>query len=180
MGDVALVPATIAHLEMLARDRGAFAELIGSAVPEGWPKFPEAVDFTVARLWEHPDEGDWWMHVFMWCPGRPVLVGSGGFTGPPIDGTVEIGYEIAPTFRGRGFATAAAEAMIAKALSKGVKTVVAHTLPTENASTTVLCRLHFRQRGEVPDDECLLTAVGRTTNTTRSGESGGGSENGPS
>ena len=83
-----------------------------------------------------------------------MLVGSGGFVGPPDHGVVEIGYEIAPEFRRRGYATAATRAMVAKAaVAGGVHTVIAHTLAHENPSTGVLRRVGFRFAGEWPDQE---------------------------
>jgi [ribosomal protein S5]-alanine N-acetyltransferase len=42
---------------------------------------------------------------------RSVVVGSGGFKGPPVDGRVEIGYGIAPTEQGKGIATEAVAAL---------------------------------------------------------------------
>lgn len=152
MTDVALVPATVEHLGALRSDPAAFGRMIGSPVPAGWPEFGESIEFTLARLTDHPDQGDWWMHFFL---AGGVLVGSGGFVGPPADGVVEFGYEIAPAFRRRGLATAAARAMIDKAVATGqVDTVIAHTLAYENPSTGVLRRLGFRWAGEVthPDD----------------------------
>lgn len=148
-----ILPATVEHLTALREDRATFGELIGSEVPAQWPEFPESIDFTIARLTEHPHEADWWMHFFLAESGAR-LVGSGGFVGPPQDGVVEIGYEIAPEFRNRGLATAAAGAMIEKATAGGrVSTVVAHTMPTQNPSTTVLRRLGFQHVGEVDDPE---------------------------
>ena len=44
-------------------------------------------------------------------------VGLVGFKGLPEDGDVEIGYGIAPSARGRGFATEAAERLVDWALS---------------------------------------------------------------
>ena len=75
---------------------------MASPVPAGWPEFPESITFSIAKLKERPDEADWWMHLFLDPDGR--LVGSGGFVGPPANGVAEIGYEIAPEFRGRGYA----------------------------------------------------------------------------
>ena len=141
-----MIPATVQHLEALQVEPEAFAALIGSPVPAGWPEFPEAVDFTLATLRDRPHEHQWWMHFFL---ADGVLVGSGGFVGPPSDGTVEIGYEIAPAFRGRGYATAAARAMVAKAATTGVAMVIAHTLPTDNPSTRVLRKVGFTFAGEV-------------------------------
>jgi [ribosomal protein S5]-alanine N-acetyltransferase len=124
---------------------------MASPVPAGWPEFPEAIGFSAAKLQERPDEADWWMHFFLDPDGR--LVGSGGFVGPPQDGVAEIGYEIAPEFRGRGYATEAARAMVAKARANGAQAVIAHTLTHQNPSTSVLKRLGFRFVGEVPDGE---------------------------
>jgi ribosomal-protein-alanine N-acetyltransferase len=138
---------------MLRTDRAAFGVLLGSEAPDGWPEFPESVDFTLAKLAEHPHQADWWMHFFLADHGA-LLVGSGGFIGPPVDGVVEIGYEIAPAYRDRGLATAAARAMIDKAIASGrVATVIAHTLIGENPSTGVLRRLGFRRTGAVRDPE---------------------------
>jgi RimJ/RimL family protein N-acetyltransferase len=79
------------------------------------------------------------------------LLGSGGFATRPLDRTVEIGYEVAPEFRGRGFGSAAARALVALAVASGeVDQVVAHTLPGPNASTGVLVSLGF---GHVADQE---------------------------
>lgn len=151
MTHVVLLPATVAHLVALQSDPAAFGVLIGSAVPEGWPEFPESIGYSLDRLREHPDEGDWWMHFFV---SKDALVGSGGFVGPPQDGVVEIGYELAPAFRGRGLGTAAARALVEKARSTGVVTkVIANTLAHDNPSTGVLRRLGFGRTRELLDPE---------------------------
>jgi RimJ/RimL family protein N-acetyltransferase len=83
-----------------------------------------------------------------------LLVGSGGFVGPPRNHEVEIGYEIAPGFRGKGYGVGAAAALVAKAFrTRRVKSVIAHTLPVESPSTGVLTRLGFVEEAEVPDPE---------------------------
>jgi RimJ/RimL family protein N-acetyltransferase len=121
-------------------------------VPDGWPEFGESIEFTIDTLREKPREGGWWLHFFL--DGDGTLVGSGGFVGPPDDGVVEIGYEIAPGLRGRGHATAAARALIAKARDQGrVHTVLAHTLAHVSPSTSVLRRLGFGFVGEFPDPD---------------------------
>jgi len=149
---VTIVPATIEGLEAFQRDPAEFVAFLKSPVPDGWPEFPEAIEFTVDKLRERPEQAGWWLHFFLDSEGR--LVGSGGFVGPPDDGVVELGYEIAPEFRRNGYATAAARAMVDKARASGaVHTVIAHTLANENPSTSVLRRLGFRFAGEVPDEE---------------------------
>ena len=152
MTNVRLLPATVEHLVALQSDPIAFGRLIGSGVPDGWPQFPESIEFTIARLREQPDQADWWMHFFL-LPDS-TLIGSGGYVGPPQDGVVEFGYEVAPEFRGRGLGIAAARAMVAKAAATGtVSMVIAHTLAHENPSTGVLKRLGFTKTGELVDPE---------------------------
>jgi RimJ/RimL family protein N-acetyltransferase len=79
----------------------------------------------------------------------PELVGWGGFKGPPRDGVVELGYEIAESRRERGLATAAVRAMLAEAFADDrVEAVIAHTLPERNASNRVLEKAGFRFDGD--------------------------------
>jgi RimJ/RimL family protein N-acetyltransferase len=93
------------------------------------------------------------MHFFM-DAATGELLGSGGFTGPPADRQVEIGYEIAPAHRGRGLGSAAARALVEKAFESGlVDSVIAHTLPGPNSSTGVLASLGFERDGEDEDPE---------------------------
>ena len=82
-----------------------------------------------------------------------LVIGSCGFKGPPgTDGIVEIGYGLAPGYRGRGFATEAAQALVTYALDcERVRTIRAHTLPEPNASARVLAKCGFRRFGEVTD-----------------------------
>ena len=93
------------------------------------------------------------MHLFFDAESG-ALVGSGGFVGPPADGTVEIGYEIAPAFRGLGYGSAAAAALRDKAVASGeVETVIAHTLAVEGPSTGVLTALGFERVATLTDPD---------------------------
>lgn len=93
-----------------------------------------------------------------WCGyvgrrnGRPV--GFGGFKGAVDElGMVEIGYLTFPAFEGQGVATAIAGAMIDIARLHGATTVLAHTLPTPNASSCVLEKIAFIRDGEAEDPD---------------------------
>ena len=68
-----------------------------------------------------------------------VAVGTCGFKGPSgTDGIVEIAYGIALDHQGKGYATEAAEALVAYAFGSGqVRVVRAHTFSESNASTRV-------------------------------------------
>lgn len=86
------------------------------------------------------------------CDGVPV--GYAGFkSSPSPSGEVEIGYLTFPNFEGRGAASAIAAALIAIARQQNIKTVSAHTLTNENASTGVLRRNGFVRDGEGHDPE---------------------------
>lgn len=60
-----------------------------------------------------------------------TLIGLGGYAGPPTsDGSVEIGYSIAPSYQRQGLATELTLALVDFALANpGVSRVLAHTLP---------------------------------------------------
>ncbi|HEU5049813.1 MAG TPA: GNAT family N-acetyltransferase [Gemmatimonadales bacterium] len=84
-----------------------------------------------------------------------ALLGTCGFKGAPDEaGRVEIAYFSFPGEEGRGVGTAMARGLIELALrAPEVRTVVAHTLPRQSASTTILKRLGFEHKGEVTDPE---------------------------
>jgi RimJ/RimL family protein N-acetyltransferase len=97
---------------------------------------------------------DPWVHGFhLLLPGGDN-VGLGSFKGPPVDGAVEIAYAVLPGHQGKGYATAAARAMVEFAFAfPEVRKVLAHTLPTGAASQRVLLKAGFRHLGEVIDPE---------------------------
>ena len=84
-----------------------------------------------------------------------VLIGMGGFPGPPnSEGVAEIAYGIAPTYQGRGYATEVANALIDFASRDSrVRTIRAHTLAKTNASTRVLEKCGLKKVGETIDPE---------------------------
>jgi [ribosomal protein S5]-alanine N-acetyltransferase len=151
---VRLVPATVPLLDALNEERAVFGELIGSRVPDGWPEFPEAVDFTLEHLRNAPEPDRAWSMQFFVEAGTGRLLGSGGFAAAPVDRTVEIGYEVAPEFRGQGYGSAAARALVERAVASGeVDHVIAHTQPGPNPSTGVLLSLGFEHVAEQQDPE---------------------------
>ena len=82
------------------------------------------------------------------------LVGSGGFVGPPdATGTVEIGYEVAPAHRRRGYASEVASALTAWALEQtGIRRVVASAAPENVASRRVLEHAGLERAGTRGDE----------------------------
>jgi RimJ/RimL family protein N-acetyltransferase len=99
--------------------------------------------------------GPWTLGFTLQTRIGDTVIGSCGFKGPPgLDGVVEIAYGIAAEFQGQGYATEAAEAMVAYAFaSDQVRVVRAHTFAADNPSTRVLAKCGFRTVGEVVDSE---------------------------
>ena len=148
---VELVIVQEAHKLAMQRGLGELRALLGVSIPAGWPQFPEAF---VPSAGETSGNNQWPSYFFV-CRTENYLVGNGGFAGSPdLSGEVEIGYEIAPAFHNRGYATAAVREMLKYAFStEEIRGVLAHTLAEANASNAVLKKAGFEFAGEVPDPE---------------------------
>jgi len=81
------------------------------------------------------------------------VVGGIGFIHPPEAGAVEVGYGLAESVRGRGLATEALRAVVSRATTLGVTTVVAMTALDNLPSQRVLERSGFLRVGDVVQDE---------------------------
>lgn len=71
-------------------------------------------------------------------------IGGIGFKGRPDLGSVEIGYGLAPSARGHGYAVEAVLALLAIAADNGLSRVAAHTTADNIASQRTLLRAGFR------------------------------------
>jgi [ribosomal protein S5]-alanine N-acetyltransferase len=85
------------------------------------------------------------------------LVGNVGLRRAAPDARLaDIGYEVAPEFWGRGYATEAARAMLALGFGElGLHRVTAHCLAENSASGRVLEKLGMRQEGRLREHECI-------------------------
>ena len=78
-------------------------------------------------------------------------IGGIGFKGPPDDRCIEIGYGLAPSARGNGYAAEAVAALLTVATEHGMATVTAETTPDNIASQRTLIRAGFRLVGTDDD-----------------------------
>jgi RimJ/RimL family protein N-acetyltransferase len=149
-----LVDGTLALLSAALEGRNALEGLLGVSVADDWEGFPDALPILRASYERNP-EGHVWGSLFFIELAVPTLVGFGGFKGSPSpDGVVEIGYAIAPAFRGRGLATDAVALMVQRAFADvAVHAVDAHTLGHDNPSTRVLQKTGFRKIAEIDDPD---------------------------
>jgi RimJ/RimL family protein N-acetyltransferase len=140
---------------------GDDALALGHEVVAGWATFTEALQSTRDALAAKPEAAVWGARLFV--AGDPrELVGWGGFKGPPTNGVVELGYEIADARQGCGLASAATRAMLVEAFADDrVTTVVANTLARRNASNPVLEKTGFRRDAETQQDGELIWRFSR-------------------
>lgn len=145
-----VAPTTADWAEALAEGDDVFTRRLCVPVASGWSGFPETVPLMLAAT-RRGTPAQWGPHLIFDDDG--ALVGSGGWKGQPVDGVIELGYAVAPSRRNRGIATAAVSELLRRALAARVRLVVAHTLPAESASTTVLRRCGFTKKAELADPE---------------------------
>jgi RimJ/RimL family protein N-acetyltransferase len=106
-----LVASTSELVRAEIHDRTEFARLLDAEVPSAWPtdEATDALPWFLERL-EHADPSDigWYGFYGVVATGvedAPVLVGGGGCLGPPVDGSVEVGFSVLPAFQRQGYAT---------------------------------------------------------------------------
>jgi ribosomal-protein-alanine N-acetyltransferase len=134
-----------------ASGRRQLAAAIGADIPEEWPPegTADAMRLFATQLRRDPELAGWlnWYWILV-VPDtrRRTLIGCGGFTSPPADGTVATGYSLLPEYRGKGYATEAVRALVDWAFGHPeVRKVIAETLSGNEASIRVLERAGFRR-----------------------------------
>ena len=143
---LSLVPVNAQMKSTFQRSRAEFSQLLELDLPAGWPEFPEAFGTGAPQ-----QDALWCGYLFL---ANGTLIGNGGFVGTPDqEGTVEIGYEIAPEHRNRGHATRAVRHLIQLAFGGGATRVIAHSLAIPNASNAVLTKAGMRHLATCPHPE---------------------------
>jgi ribosomal-protein-alanine N-acetyltransferase len=138
--------------ELVPKTKSETLAMIEAMSPEVRAQVSEA---WLAQL-HASGESDTWAHGFSIVEQESGShVGDCAFKAPPSDeGMVEIAYGIEPEHQGKGFATEAAEMLVALAFQdERVKVVRAHTFEATNASARVLTKCGFKNLGEVVDPE---------------------------
>lgn len=153
---IRLLPFTPAHLRAVLKGEAAFAQVFGIRMAPGISGFIRSGSPEYLERIRSATEADVWRDGFAVLQTEEnIIIGTCGFRSPPDErGIVEIGYGIAPTFQGQGYATEAARLITIFAFGSGqVTRVIAHTLAGPNASTRVLEKCGFRNEGEIIDPE---------------------------
>jgi len=152
---IQLVPLEYELLATLSEGRREEASRrLGVAIPTDWPDEHDAAFFALRARERLPLE--WSVYAIV---DDGAMVGHAGFHGPPgtngpgYADAVEIGYTVFPAFRGRGYAQAAARALVALAAGRGVARVVASVAPDNEPSLAVVRKLGFVHTSEQWDEE---------------------------
>jgi ribosomal protein S18 acetylase RimI-like enzyme len=145
------VPLSAEALQALVNGDVAIAsDLVGVVLaPDLASRSHALLNLRLGDLRVNPASGDWLLRaIALRTPDRP-MVGLVGFHGPPdFSGSVEVGYEIEPGFRRRGYATEATGTLVRWAFDQnGVRRVTAAIRPDNVASLGVVRRLGFNPAG---------------------------------
>ena len=146
-------------LEAVLAGNGAELDL---ALPEGWPDKHDRgfLELRLREMRREPDRQEWLVRALVQQGGDRRMIGHAGFHGAPgvnavkAADAVELGYTVFEPFRGQGFATEAAQALMHWAQSEhGIRHFVASVEPGNAASLALVRRLGFEQTGRHWDDE---------------------------
>ena len=150
---VAFDPRAIRAL--ITGQRAEAERLLGMELPDDFPAPGDVEGFLSIQLarMEAAAGRRAWMARLMRSRATGECIGHCGFHGPPeLIGRAEIGYSVFQKFRGRGFATEAAGALVQWAFQSGEKRVYASVSPTNAPSLAVVRRLGFTQVGTQADE----------------------------
>jgi RimJ/RimL family protein N-acetyltransferase len=157
-----LISMTPAFLEAcLAGDLVAAAHLLGLSVPPEWLQERPLMKIRLDQLRRDPTLQPWLLRAIGLRQER-VMIGHIGFHSRPgadylrnfAPGGVEFGYTVFAPFQRRGYATKAAEALMAWASREGhVTRFVVSISPDNRPSLAVARRLGFHKVGAHVDDE---------------------------
>ena len=147
---------------LLAGRRWDVESSAGITLYAGWPTEDgrRFLRLRAEQMRAHPPARQWLVRAMVLRePGRP-MVGHAGFHGPPgANGpqsadAVELGYTVFEEFRGRGYATEAARALMAWARAEhGLRHFIASVAPDNAPSLAIVRRLGFVQTGTQRDEE---------------------------
>ena len=150
-----LIPGNKNLLASAIQGNDFLSKALGYAVCSDWTEFGVApLAYTLEMLTQSEDENGWWTYFPIHTVDQK-LIGSCGYKGKPsLDGMVEIGYEVCPEYRQKGYGTEIANGLLTHAFKdEHIRIVIAHTLPMENASTKILRKLSFNKVSEIEDPE---------------------------
>jgi ribosomal-protein-alanine N-acetyltransferase len=104
------------------------------------------------QLHADPSEAPWLLRVAVQRGTRQVIGRIGFHSRPAPDGTVEVGYTVAPAYRRQGYATEMVRGLLGWGSSRGAVRCLASVRPDNAASLAVIAGLGFVRIGEQIDE----------------------------
>jgi ribosomal-protein-alanine N-acetyltransferase len=159
------VSLSLASLDaFLAGDRDAARRLVDFPIPAEFPGDALGlVRFRRDQIAAHPDWLPWSLRAIVLREPERTMVGYANFHGPPgvndlgTPGAAETGYTVFPEYRGRGFATEVAQAMMDWAASEhDVRHFISGVTADNAPSLRVNDKLGFRRTGDIVDGEIIF------------------------
>ena len=145
---------------LLAGDLERAGAITGVPLPEFFITQDWLWRYRRDQILRDPASAPWLVRAVVGEPAATV-VGHAGFHGPPdAAGMVEIGYGVDPAHRRRGFARAALEALLRRAVTEPQVHTVRVTISPDNVASHRLAKQYgFAEVGEQWDDEDGLEIV---------------------
>lgn len=155
MPDVDLYPLDADALALLSEAPERFAEREGLELGEQAETVRGIARASATYYAARPAGETMWGGYLAVDRATRAVIGTCAYKGPPDgDGAVEIAYFTFPAFERRGYATAMATELQARALgAPAVRMVLAHTLRERNASARLLHKLGFAGPVDADDPE---------------------------
>ena len=150
-----LIPADEHLLRSAIQGSDSLSHELRCRVSPDWTEFGTApLEHSLKMLELSKDEKGWGTYFPIHKTDRR-LIGSCGYKGrPTVEGAVELGYEVAPEYRLKGIGAELVKGLMENAFRfDSVLKIVAYTLPSESASTSILKKLNFRKTAELNDPE---------------------------
>ena len=120
---------------------------------------PDFVASASLKLLEAEGGPSWCTTYYIVREEDNTIVGSGCFKSLPVEGSVEVGYGVAPVARKRGAATQAVKEFVRLAFLNGMVRVLAEVEAENSASARVLESAGFRLVGSREDPEDGLVGI---------------------
>ncbi|MCK8479800.1 GNAT family N-acetyltransferase [Psychroserpens algicola] len=158
-GDILLIANDIEILKTALKGNAELAKYLNINIAANWTEFgTDYLEYSMDKYLSNKNEQDWLIY-FPILKTENTLIGSCGYKGmPTTEGCVEIGYEIAPDYRNKRYATQITKALITNAFESNlVNSIIAHTLTKKGASTKILSKFGFKKIEVIndPDDGAI-------------------------
>jgi [ribosomal protein S5]-alanine N-acetyltransferase len=156
----------VAFVEAVAAGAVEAAEaLIEARLLTGWLEDPDVrvgLSIHLRALRADPAQVPWRIRLMV-LRDEQLVIGSINVKGSPgPDGTVDMGWGVEPAYRGRGFATEAAQAVLAWLIAQpGVRRVTARIQPENLPSIQVARRLGLRPTAERHPEQGIIWEIER-------------------